>query len=118
MSSRHNQPDAEICRMSPEKPYGNTTPQSSLLERRKGEKCTSGVLPIYCLSVVKFTLQGINFLYVQVVVCSPSRQPLGQSEPLACRVAVTSCHLGLNVGAFSIQWQWLRLKHCGYISDS
>lgn len=63
------------------------------------------LLSFYYLSVVKFALQGMNFLYVQVVLCSPTRQPLGQSEPLVCRIAVIHSHLGLNVEAFSIQWQ-------------
>lgn len=78
------------------------------------------VLPTYLLSVLKSTLWGINFLCVQVVLCRPSRQPLGQQEPLACNRTVSTCQLGLCVGTISVrrQWQWLGLNHCRDILNS
>lgn len=98
--------------MSPEKPHGNTASESSPLQGRKSEKCISWYSSLYLLSVVKSTLWGINFLCVQVVLCSLSRQLLGQPEPLSCSAAASPHQLGLYIGTFCVRWQWLGLNHC------
>ena len=107
-ASWHSQPDAWICRMSPEKPYGKTASQSSHLKRRKGKK-SHDVLSIYFFSVVKSTLQGINFLCVQDVLsghwCSQSLWPtVQQSLRVSSDYMMGSLDGGWDLSTLGIFW--------------
>lgn len=91
MPSQHNQPDAAICSIWLQRSHMET-PHITAVPCRRGRvrNVSPATLLVYFLSVMKFTLQGINFLFVQVVVCSPSRQLLGQPEPLSGSAAIST----------------------------